>query len=109
MLIGRTSASRNVAWATRCIATPCGLSLAGFQVIIYGRFWVITEVEGPLFPLPHPRSVPLRAHGKTPHRLTTPPFSNLNPPNSVVKTFQIPLLILNDLPAAGSSNCGVEV
>ena len=29
------------------------------------------RIEGPLFPLSHPRSLPLRAHGQTPRRLIT--------------------------------------
>ena len=26
--------------------------MAAFQVFLYGRFWVITEVDGPLSPVP---------------------------------------------------------
>jgi hypothetical protein len=41
----RCSHPRRVPPSRRLNVLSDGLSLAGFQVIMYGRFWVITEVQ----------------------------------------------------------------
>jgi hypothetical protein len=40
-----------------------------FPALDYQAF--LRRIEGPLFPLSHPRSLPLRAHGQTQRRLIT--------------------------------------
>ena len=45
------------------------LSLLRLPAPDYQAF--LAPIEGPLFPLSHPRSLPLRAHGQTPRRLIT--------------------------------------
>jgi hypothetical protein len=48
-----------------------GFPAADYHAFPWGR------IEGPLFPLSHPRSLPFPAHGQASCRLITPPHSHL--------------------------------
>src|SRR5215813_12375253 len=67
------------------------------------------RIEGPLLPLSHPRSLPLRAYGQAPRRLISSPKPLSEYPSFVVETFDTPSLILNDLSAANPANCERQV